>query len=223
MLASEHIMTFLLAFARGFSEQFNNQRNSTWAGPRDRSSLFELEGKTMLLIGVGEIGARTARLAAAHGIKVVGMRRNPDIGVEGVSTMVGPAALHDCLPEADFVVLTVPMTEETRHMIGEPELQLMKDSAIIVNIGRGGTIHEERLIEALKDGTIAGAGLDVVDSEPLDESSPLWALPNVIITAHYSGLTPHYTERILDIFLDNLERYTNGRELRNVVNKRLGY
>lgn len=223
MLASEHIMAFLLAFARGFPEQFNNQLNSTWARPSDESKLFELEGKTMLLIGVGEIGVRTARLAAAHGIHVVGIRRNPDVVVEGVSKMVGPDALHDYLPDADFVVLTVPMTDETHHMIGESELRLMKESAIIVNIGRGGTIHEEKLIEALNKGWIGGAGLDVVDSEPLDKSSHLWAMPNVIITAHYSGLTPHYTERVLAIFLDNLERYINGRNLRNVVNKRLGY
>lgn len=220
---SEHIMAFLLSFARGFPEQMRNQLEKKWSWPQDSYSLFELEGKTMLLIGVGAIGTRTAKLASAHGLTVIGVRRNPERAVDGVSTIIGPAELHKHLPSADFVVLTVPLTPETRDMIGESELRLMKESAYIVNIGRGQTIQEDQLIWALQTGQIAGAGLDVFASEPLVPSSPLWDMPNVIITAHYSGLTPVYTARILAIFMDNLRRYESNQPLRNVVNKQLGY
>ncbi|MEM7133661.1 MAG: D-2-hydroxyacid dehydrogenase [Chloroflexota bacterium] len=220
---SEHIMAFLLAFARGFPEQMRNQVQSKWAGPQDRNSLFELEGKTMLLIGVGAIGARTAKLANAHDMKVIGVLRNPSRPVDFVEQMISRNDLLNHLPQADFVVLTVPLTTETRGMIGEAELRAMKESAYIINIGRGSTIQQEKLIQALQEGWIAGAGLDVVENEPLAASSPLWAMPNVILTAHYSGLTPQYTERIMEIFLDNLGRYVRGEGLRNVVDKGVGY
>ena len=137
--------------------------------------------------------------------------------------MIGPERLAEALPEADFVVLTVPLTPDTRHMIGERELRLMKPTALIVNIGRGGTIDEAALIRALAEGWIAGAGLDVFEKEPLPTDSPLWGMENVIITAHYAGATPHYNERALAIFLDNLRRYKAGEPLRNVVDKTLGY
>jgi len=127
------------------------------------------------------------------------------------------------LPEADFVVLTVPLTHETQGMIGERELRAMKPTAYLVNIGRGGTVQERALIRALQEGWIAGAGLDVFETEPLPEDSPLWDMDNVIITAHYAGATPHYNERAMAIFLDNLRRYRAGEPLRNVVDKRLGY
>ena len=123
----------------------------------------------------------------------------------------------------DFVVLTVPLTPETKGMIGELELRSMKPSAYIINIGRGGTIQEESLVKALKEGWIAGAGLDVFETEPLPPESPLWALDNVIITPHYSGLTPYYAERGLEIFMDNLRRYQAGNPLKNVVDKVLTY
>ena len=127
------------------------------------------------------------------------------------------------LPEADFVVLTVPMTRETQGLIGEHELRAMKPTAFIINIGRGGTIQEQVLVRALQEGWIAGAGLDVFETEPLPADSPLWDMENVIITSHYSGLTPRYHERAMNIFLDNLRRYQASEPLRNVVDKKLGY
>jgi phosphoglycerate dehydrogenase-like enzyme len=137
--------------------------------------------------------------------------------------MVGNDQLLEVLPEADFLVVTVPLTHETEKMIGERELRAMKPGAYIINIGRGKVIDQDALIRALREGWIAGAGLDVTDPEPLPEDSPLWDMDNVIITAHYSGLTPYYNERALEIFLDNLGRYRAGQELRNVVDKGLGY
>jgi phosphoglycerate dehydrogenase-like enzyme len=177
----------------------------------------------MLLVGVGAIGARTAELAAALGMHVIGIRRNPHLEAEGLNAIYGPEALLEHLPEADFLVLTVPLNHETQGMIGERELRRMKPSAYLVNIGRGATVDETALIQALQSGWIAGAGLDVFETEPLPADSPLWSMPNTIITAHYAGRTPHYLERALSIFLDNLERYTAGKPLSNLVDKALMY
>jgi phosphoglycerate dehydrogenase-like enzyme len=218
---SEHILAFLLAFARGLHLAVRAQEHREWKHPHQAP--FELAGKTMVLIGVGAIGTRTAELAAALGMRVLGVRRNPTMDAPGVEAMFGPDQLLDLLPKADFVVLTVPLTHETQGMIGEPELRAMKPTAYVVNIGRGGTIQEQVLIRALQEGWIAGAGLDVFETVPLPEDSPLWAMDNVIITSYYAGLTPHYNERAMSIFLDNLRRYRAGEPLRNVVDKKLGY
>ncbi len=221
---SEHILAFLLAFARRLPDAVRAQSQHRWqrqASPGD--SVFELAGKTLVLIGVGAIGARTAQVAAALGVRVLGIRRNAGNAAPGVEQICGPERLHDFLPQADFVVLTVPLTPETRKLMGERELRLMKPTAYIVNIGRGGTIDEAALVRALAEGWIAGAGLDVFENEPLPADSPLWDMPNVIITAHYAGATPAYDERAMAIFLENLRHYVAGEPLRNVVDKRLGY
>ena len=218
---SEHILAFLLAFARGLHRAVCAQVRGEWEAPH--RTVFELAGKTMVLVGIGAIGERTAAVASALGIRVLGIRRDPSVGAPGVEATFGPDQLLDVLPEADFVVLTIPHTHETEGMIGEQELQAMKPTAYIVNIGRGGTIQEDVLIRALQEGWIAGAGLDVFETEPLPKDSPLWEMENVIVTAHYSGATPHYNDRAMTIFLDNLRRYRAGEPLRNVVDKKLGY
>ncbi|MHB0857990.1 MAG: D-2-hydroxyacid dehydrogenase [Anaerolineae bacterium] len=221
---SEHILAFLFAFARGLPAAFHAQREHQWTRfDDDAGSVFELAEKTMVLIGVGAIGERTAMIASGVGIRVLGVRRNPDQPAQGVAEMHAVADLPQLLPQADFVVLTVPLTGETKGMIGEAELRAMKPTSHIVNIGRGGTIQEQALIRALQEGWIGGAGLDVFEEEPLPADSPLWDMKNVIITAHYSGSTPRYSERAMAIFLDNLERFKTGRPLRNVVDKKLGY
>ena len=220
---SEHILAFLLTFARGFHHAIRTQARGEWIDQDRHDDLFELDGKTMLLVGVGAIGERTAQVAQAFGMRVLGVRRDPTVGAPGVEAMFGPGDLLDLLPEADFVVLTVPLTHETRGMIGERELRAMKPGAYIVNIGRGGTIQEPALVRALEEGWIAGAGLDVFETEPLADDSPLWGMDNVVITSHYAGATPHYDERALDIFVDNLRRYRAGERLHNVVDKELGY
>jgi phosphoglycerate dehydrogenase-like enzyme len=177
----------------------------------------------MLLVGLGAIGQRTAQVAAALGIDVIGIRRNTARQVRDVQAIHSPEELLELLPQADFVVVTAPLTRETQGMIDERALRAMKESAYLVNIGRGGTIDESALIRALREGWIAGAGLDVFETEPLPESSPLWTMDNVIITAHYSGRTPRYEARAMAIFEDNLRRYVGGEPLRNVVDKQLGY
>ena len=219
---SEHILAFLLTFARGFPQAHRAQARREWLKEGD-VPVFELAGKEVLLVGVGEIGARTARLAAALGMRVVGVRRDPSKGVEGVTRMVSLDGLLEELPDADAVVLTTPLTEETRGMIGTRELGAMKETSLLVNIGRGELVDERALIDALQEGSIAGAGLDVFEEEPLPQDSPLWEMENVILTSHYSGSTPHYHERALEIFLDNLTRYGRGEPLHHVVDKARGY
>ncbi len=219
---SEQILAYLLAFARQLPAAMRAQQHASWQ-KTNRDDIFELAGKIMLLIGVGAIGERTAAIASALGMRVLGIRRNPARSAPGVAAMYAPDRLLDLLPEADFVVLTAPLNRATQGMIGERELRAMKDTAYLVNIGRGGMIQEQALIQALREGWIAGAGLDVFAKEPLPESSPLWAMENVIVTAHYAGMTPHYDERALAIFLDNLRRYRAGEPLRNVVDKVGGY
>jgi len=219
---TEHILSFLLAFGRGLPTAIRRQQVKAWQSPK-WEQLFELPGKTLLLIGVGAIGEHTAQVATALGLHVVGVRRDPSLPAVGVAAMYGPEQLPALLPQADFVVLTVPLTPETHHLIGERELRLMKPSAYLINIGRGATVDEAALVRALQAGWIAGAGLDVCETEPLPATSPLWTMENVILTAHYAGATPRYDERALPIFFDNLQRYVAGTPLHNVVDKRLGY
>jgi D-2-hydroxyacid dehydrogenase (NADP+) len=219
---SEQILGYLLAFARGLPAAVRAQDRRAWQAPK-RDQLFELAGKTMLLVGVGAIGARTTVIAAALGMRVLGIRRNPAGDLPGVQAIYGPDRLYDLLPEADCVVLTVPLSRATQGMIGERELRAMKPTSYLINIGRGGTIQQPALIQALREGWIAGAGLDVFEQEPLPATSPLWDLDNVIMTAHYAGLTPAYDQRALAIFLDNLQRYRAGEPLKNVVDKAAGY
>lgn len=219
---SEHVFAYLLAFARGLPHAVRHQLDRAWH-PLRQADLFELEGKTLVLVGAGRIGTRIATLASAFGMRVLVVRRNPERDVAGAASVHGTAELDEVLPEADFVVLTVPLTTETKGMIGAPQLSVMKESGYFINIGRGGTVDQDELVNALLAGDIAGAGLDVFEEEPLPADSPLWEMANVIVTAHYSGATPRYVERVLEIFLDNLARFRHGEEMRNVVDKRLGY
>ena len=220
---SEHILASLLSFARGLLWAAHAQAPTKWEAHWQWRRVFELAGKTMVLIGVGAIGGQTAKVATALGVRVLGVRRNPAIDAPGVAAMYGPDQLLDVLPEGDFVVLAIPLTRETQRMIGEREFRAMKPTAYIVNIGRGGIIQESALIDALREGQISGAGLDVFETEPLPEESPLWAMDNVIVTSHYAGATPHYYPRVVEILVDNLQRYRSGEALRNVVDKALGY
>lgn len=220
---TEHIFALLLAFARELPVAIRAQGRREWISHDQHEDLFELAGKTMVLVGVGAIGERTAQIGVALGLRVLGVRRDPTTAVAGVDQMAAPNELLDLLPQADLVVVTVPLTEETRGLIGQQQLRAMKPTAYLVNVGRGGTVDEEALLEALREGCIAGAGLDVFETEPLSEDSPLWGLDNLIITSHYAGITPRYHQRAIEVFLDNLKRYQTGEPLRNVVDKQLGY
>jgi phosphoglycerate dehydrogenase-like enzyme len=151
------------------------------------------------------------------------LRRRPERPVEGAEAVVGAERLHELLGWADFVVLAAPLTAETRRLIDDAALAAMRSSAYLINVGRGETVDDAALADALRRGAIAGAGLDVFSEEPLPPAHPFWALDNVILTPHVSGYLPDFFARAFAIFLDNLERFRDGRPLRNVVDKQLGY
>jgi phosphoglycerate dehydrogenase-like enzyme len=217
---AEHILAMMLALARDFPYSFRKQRNHQWGR---RGKVIELEGSILGVIGLGKIGEKTAEKAKGLNMMVLATRRHPDRPSPFVDRLYGKEGLYDLLSQSDWVVITAPLTPETRGMIGEKELRTMKKSAYILNIARGSIIQETALITALQEGGIAGAGLDVFATEPLPEESPLWEMENVIITGHYAGATPRYFERVMDIFVENLRRYQKGEPLINVVDKQQGY
>ncbi|MBU2644455.1 D-2-hydroxyacid dehydrogenase [bacterium] len=217
---AEHVLALVFAFSRNINQHIRSQVQGKWDR---RSSITEIEGTTLGLIGVGKIGEKTAEKARALNMKVVGVRRNPDQSSPHVEKMFGPNQLHDMLALCDWVVVAAAGTAETNGLIGEAELGVMKQNAVIINIARGSLIQEKALIQALQEKRIAGAGLDVFETEPLPADSPLWEMPNVIITPHVAGGTPYYIDRLVDIFVENLKRYQAGEPLINVVDKTLGY
>ena len=219
---SEHLMAFLLAFARGFPASIHGQKRRVWEENRNQD-LFVLPGKRVLILGVGEIGARFAMLCKANEMDVVGIRRNPGSPLPFVDELYGMDRLQDELPRADVVANVLPFTSETSGLLGSREFALMRKGSIFLNVGRGKTVDEPALIAALKTGHLRGAGLDVFAKEPLEDDSPLWDMKNVIVTPHYSGLFPNYNHEVARIFLDNLGRYLRGDALLNVVDKTIGY
>ncbi|WP_375459537.1 D-2-hydroxyacid dehydrogenase [uncultured Enterovirga sp.] len=217
---SQHAMALVLAIARRLPEAHDNQVRKLWRPMQGDFALREdeLTDKTMLIVGLGTIGGRLASLAKAFDMKVVGTRRDPAAGANGADSVHGMGDLGGLLPEADYVVLTCPLTSETQDLIGRAELERMKPTAHLVNVARGGCVVEADLIEALQSGRIGGAALDTVVDEPLPASSPLWTLPNVVITSHLAGETRRYEENVLAILMDNLDRLWRGETtLRNQI------
>ena len=217
---SEYVLGVMLALAKRLPFAFDNQRQRKWQ--RFGFTPSELESKTLGVVGLGHIGGAVARLGHAFGMRVVATKRTPGTEQQ-VDELLPPHRLHDLLAQCDFVVLAVPLTHETRHMIDEQALRSMKPGAFLVNIARGGVVDEQALVRALREKWIAGAALDVVENEPLPEDSPLWSFDNVIITPHMAGGSDRYIERAVALFVDNLERYLAGQPLRNVVDLERGY
>jgi phosphoglycerate dehydrogenase-like enzyme len=170
----------------------------------------ELGGKTLIVVGLGRIGGRLAKLAKAFDLRVIGIKRNPRTGAEGADSVHGLGELKGLLPQADFVALTCPLTPETENLIDAEALAAMKKSAFLINVARGRCVNEAALVEALQSGRIAGAGIDVTTEEPLPQSSPLWSIENAFITPHTAGETRHYEDNVIDILVDNLERLWRG-------------
>jgi D-2-hydroxyacid dehydrogenase (NADP+) len=178
----------------------------------------ELGGKTLLIVGFGRIGQRLAKLAAAFGIRVLGVRRRPEAGGESAESVYGIDRLQELLSQADIVALCCPLTPETTGLIGTAAFAAMKSSAYLINVARGRCVDEGALIEALAQDRIAGAGLDCFADEPLPAESPLWAFKNVLITPHTAGETQRYEDNVLDILAENLGRLWSGRlPLRNQI------
>ena len=215
-----HIMAFVLAFARGLHLYLPRQLRREWRPESgEASGVVHLPEATALIVGVGGIGAETARLAAAFGMQVIGVDARRKDAPPGVMKLDGADALDSLLPHADFVILTVPHTPETEGFMHRARFQRMKRSAYFINIGRGKTTRLEDLVAALRAGEIAGAALDVFEQEPLPADHPLWTMPNVLITPHTAGHGPYLDDRRLDVLLDNARRFVAGQPLRNLVDK----
>ena len=214
-----HIMAFILAFARGLHQYLPQQLERRWRPAPHDTGVIHLPEATALIVGVGGIGAEAARLAAAFGMRVIGVDARRREAPPGVAELYGQEALDSLLPRADFVILTVPHTPATEGFMNRARFRLMKRSAFFINIGRGMTTRLDDLTAALEAGEIAGAGLDVFEQEPLAADHPLWTMPGVLITPHTAGFGPYLDERRYDILLDNSRRFLAGQPLRNVVDK----
>jgi len=218
----EYVLGVMVMLAKGWPALFRAQGRREWA----RITPQELEGKTVAVVGMGNVGQEVARLAKALNMRVLGVRRSGaslESGDYVADEIVGPLELLSVLSRSDFVVICLPLTEETHHLVGELALRAMKPTAYLINVSRGAVVDEAALLRALTEGWIAGAGLDVFETEPLPEKSWLWQLNNVIISPHLAGETPSYNERAVDLFCENLRRYLAGDPLHNVVDPSLGY
>ncbi|MGG5810590.1 D-2-hydroxyacid dehydrogenase [Falsiroseomonas sp. CW058] len=217
---SEHAIALILALARKIPEARDNQAKRHWRGMIGDLGRREdeLGGKTLLVVGIGRIGGRLARLAKAFGMNVVGLRRDPANGAEGADEIHGMDALHAQLPRADYVALCCALTEETRGLMDARAFAAMKPGAALVNVARGRVCDEAALVAALRSGQVGQAALDVTAEEPLPESSPLWTMPNVLVTPHTGGETRSYEDNVLDLMEENLARLRRGEAaLRNQV------
>ncbi len=216
---SEHVFAIMLAFSRGLNQFGRNQTQNKW----QRTHLTELRGKTLGIVGMGSIGSEIARLGTAFGMRVMGVKRTPISAPEGVNRVVGMEGLEMVLKESDYLVIAVPLTPETFGLIGSVQLEQMKPTAVLINIARGEVIQEEQLAEALRQGVIAGAGLDVFNTEPLPQDSLLWEMENCIITPHCAALSPQYMTRATDLFCRNLDAFLQGEPMPTLVDPGRGY
>ena len=214
-MMAEYVFAYLLYFIRDLSKYFENQRRKIWRQTRPG----RLRGKTMGLLGLGSVGRVIARWGKQFGMDVLGVKRTPG-PVEHVDQVMGPEDLVEVMPRVDTLVVALPLTPETFHLLGEKELGLMKEGAVLFNIGRGKTIDEKALLKVLKAKRIK-AVLDVFEDEPLSKESELWSLENVIITPHVSGI--NIPGEICEEFVRNYDRWVKGKPLIGLVDREKGY
>ncbi|NBD27161.1 D-2-hydroxyacid dehydrogenase [Paenibacillus glycinis] len=219
---SETAVAMMLGLSRGIAAAVRNQRTGVWESP---PTLAEANGGTVAIVGAGEIGREVARIARAFDMRIVAVRRSGGAMPEA-DVVYDTSRLDDALREADYVVNILPLTNETQHVFHAERFAVMKRSAYFINVGRGATVRTEDLVAALRDGVIAGAGLDVFEQEPLPADHPLWAMPNVILTPHNAGgMTVRNAERLVRLFVSNLAVYLAGEpgKLRNLVDYKKSY
>ncbi len=221
---SEHLFGLLLMLTRRLDKAVRWQAGRQWKEP-EMDEMISLPGKTLCVLGLGVIGRRCAMLGAAHGMRVIGVKRNfaTTDSVDHVEKVYTPDQLDEALSRADIVMNLIPGTAETFRMISKRQFDAMPDSSYFLNAGRGATVDTNAIIEALRSGKLAGAGLDVMDPEPLPADHPLWDAPNVIITAHYSGVVDTYYAQTKRLFLENFARFLAGEALESVIDKKAGY
>ena len=214
---TQHVFSLMLWHARRLGVISANQAAQRW----QRVEADELTGRTLSLLGLGGIGQEVARVGKVFHMRVIGARRRPD-PVPDVDEVLPntPAGIGELCAQADYLVICAPLTEETRGVIGRAELARMKPTAFLINVARGPLVDETALVETLRAGAIAGAGLDVFATEPLPPDHPFWTLPNVLITPHMAPASPFHLQRGADLFIENLQRYATGQSLRNPVDPR---
>lgn len=219
---AEHAFAMMLAFSRDLHHYGRLQAASRWEKLPDSGELY---GKTVGILGLGDIGTELAKRANAFGMEVWALKRRVTEKPDHVHRLVGMEGLQDLLGASDYVVIALPLTTKTHGLIGSRELGWMQSHGILINVGRGPIVDEKALIAALEEGRIAGAGLDVFEQEPLPADSPLWDMPNVIITPHSGGVAPQAIGRIVDIFCHNLGLWQTGNRagMINVVDMEAGY
>jgi phosphoglycerate dehydrogenase-like enzyme len=211
---AEFVLTAILYFAKDLRRMVRSQEARRW----DPFDVEEVHGKVMGIVGYGDIGRTAARYAQAVGMKVMALRRRPELPGE-----CPVERRNDLLAMSDYVLVAAPLTPETSGLIGEPELRAMKKTAVVINVGRGPVVDEAALIRALEENRIRGAALDVFDQEPLPDGHPFYRLDNVLLSPHCADHTPDWKEQAMHLFLENFERFRKGQPLRNVVNKEQGY
>jgi glyoxylate/hydroxypyruvate reductase A len=208
---AEFCLMAMLMHAKAAPRLWRDQERHHW----ERYAGTDLAGRTLAVIGLGRVGAEVARVAKALEMRVIGANIRPR--PEAVDLFYGPDRLHEVLPQAEYLVLAVPHTPATERMIGPRELALLPEGAFLINIARGAVIDEPALIAALRSGQLGGAALDVFAAEPLPADSPLWDMPNVLVSPHSASTSDRENARITDLFCDNLRRYLAGQPLRNVL------
>jgi phosphoglycerate dehydrogenase-like enzyme len=228
----------MLSLGHHLPDMIEHQKKAIWPKDRwERFSPFELRDSTVGIVGYGSIGRQLARLLFGFGARVFATKKDVmhpwdedyhvmgfgDTGADYVHRLYPAEALKSMAKASDFLAVTVPLTPETRDLIGAEIFDVMKPTAYIINTSRGGVVNHEAILTALRDHKIAGAALDVFPEEPLPAEDPLWKMPNVIITPHISGLTPHYDARAVELFTDNLQKYLAGEQLLNRVDVSRGY
>lgn len=221
---AESTMGMILAFNRGIRGSILHQRDHHWAGRELRPGMLELRGSTMGIIGLGAVGCTIAERAAPFGMRIIACDLFPPTKPACVESLGGLDQLDELLRQSDYVVVTVPWTAQTKDMIGAKQIALMKPTAMLIGISRGGIINQDALIAALREGRLRAAALDVCHPEPLPPDSELWDLDNLLLTPHIAGGTQFEGEYILDIFRENLGRFVSGNlPLRNQIDKARGF
>ncbi|HKD66909.1 MAG TPA: D-2-hydroxyacid dehydrogenase [Candidatus Binataceae bacterium] len=234
----EYILGSMLAYAHRLYLPLRAQLRHEWLPNRDfMKTVFDLRGKTAGIVGYGSIGRETARLAQAFGMEVIALKRNPHDHIDpgwcapnvgdpqGLipKRWFGPEQRVELVAQSDFIVVTLPLTPDTRHFLGAREFAAARPTAYVVNVGRGEVIDQDAIIEALKSGRLGGAGLDVTTPEPLGAQSPLWDIENVLLTPHISGAKQGYNDEACAVFVENLRRFTAGHPMLNLVDRSQGY
>jgi len=221
---AEHALGMIFAFTRGIRASIMDQQDHTWGSRKLRNSLVELTGSTVGIVGFGSVGRALAERVHAFGTRILAVDVVPDNKPDYVETLEGVGGLPDLLAASDYVVVTVPLTASTRHLISAEQIGLMKPSAMLIGISRGSVIDEDALVAALEEDRLAAAALDVFETEPLPADSPLWDVKNLLITPHDAGGTQFEADHILEIFAENVDRYVERRfPLRNQIDKQQGF